>query len=90
MAGLRWLGVSQCSGVTAELLMGLLPGLPTLTHLTFNCLHLASPHIDAMIKVLNTNGLQYIFYRLHCIIHRTWCELYIVSFHAVKNSQDKR
>ena len=51
VAGLQSLGVSQCSGVTGEGLLQLMPCWPALTRLTFNCLHLTADHVDTLVKV---------------------------------------
>lgn len=51
MTGLQSLGVSQCSGVTGEGLLQLLPSWPALTRLSYNCLHLTADHVDTLIKV---------------------------------------
>ena len=51
LGGLQRLGVSQCSGVSGEGLLQLLPSWPALTHLNFSCLHLAADHIEALVKV---------------------------------------
>ena len=51
MTGLQSLGLSQCSGVTGEGLLQLLPSWPALTRLNHNCLHLTADHIDTLIKV---------------------------------------
>ncbi len=53
MTILQSLGVSQCNGVTGDALVQLLPSLPVLTHLNFNCLHLTADHIDTLVKVLS-------------------------------------
>lgn len=51
MTSLQSIGVSQCSGVTGDGLLELIPCWPALTRLTFNCLHLTADHIQTLIKV---------------------------------------
>lgn len=51
VTGLQRLEVSQCSGVTEEGLLELMPCWPALTHLNFDCLHLTAEHVGTLAKV---------------------------------------
>lgn len=52
VTGLQSLGVSQCSGVTGEGLLQLLPCWPALSRLNFNCLQLTADHVGTLVKVI--------------------------------------